>query len=72
MRNITGWDLSHGHDAAGFGPDGLQLDAVLGEEVAGVALLGGYQEASLTAVVQLAHGVAFIQMRYDFLFDFHK
>ena len=62
---------NHGHNAAGSGPNGLQLGAVFGEQIAGILLFSSYQEALLALIIQRADGVALIQIGNYFLFYLH-
>ena len=68
---VSAGSLSHGHDAAGTCPDRLQQSAVLSEEVAGILLLRSDNEAVLPVDLEIADGIAFVQVGHDFLFDFH-
>ena len=68
---VSSGNRSHGHNAAGLVPDFFQAFAVFAEEVAGIALLGSGQKASLSLYSDLGHGVAFFQICYHFLFDVH-
>ena len=62
---------SHGHNAAGLVPDLLEEFAFFGEEIAGIVLLCCYDKTVLALNGDFGHGVAFVQVRNNFLCNVH-
>ena len=62
---------SHGHNAAGLVPDLLEEFTLFGEEIAGIVLLCCYDKTVLALNGDFGHGVAFVQVRNNFLCNVH-
>ena len=59
---VCAGNLGHGHDAAGAGPERVLQHPARIEEAAGILLLRRDDEAVLSVDLEIADGIAFVQV----------